>query len=339
MASLKDIAAKTGLSMNTVSRAIRNSGYVSEKARKLVDAAVKELNYQPNRAAQSLRSSRSYEVAVINIVDNPSAPCDSMGMDKVFGIKEYLSSVSYEPNMHYMYSSPEYSAESDKLFSSILRQKPAGIIFLSEAKMAMKLYDRAEKSGIPAILISYAGNLKYDSVYVDRRQGVYDGVKYLYERGRRNIVFAGHGARDQRIVGYDTAVNELGIVPLIVIPTEQGMSNQLEKIFLIGQETALKILREQADVDGIIAYSDYLASGISVGLKNAGKRVPEDVSVIGFDNRELAMFCSPPLTTIAQPNRELGQLTAEALLRKVQSSKKEKIKINVKMELIVRQSA
>ncbi|MCK4983626.1 MAG: LacI family DNA-binding transcriptional regulator, partial [Victivallaceae bacterium] len=160
MASLKDIAAKTGLSMNTVSRAIRHSGYVSEKAQKLVDAAVVELNYQPNRAAQSLRSSRSYEIAVINIVNEPSSACDSMAMDKVFGIKEYLTTDSYEPNMHYMYSSPEYSAESEKLFSNILWQKPAGIIFLSENAMAMKLYNIAEKAGIPAILISYAGSLE-----------------------------------------------------------------------------------------------------------------------------------------------------------------------------------
>ena len=132
MASLKDIAAKTGLSMNTVSRAIRRSGYVSEKAQKLVDAAAKELNYQPNRAAQSLRSSRSYEIAVINIVGDPSSRCDSMAMDKLFGIKEYLSSQSYEPGMHFMYSSSAYAAESEKLFESLLRQKPAGIIFLSE---------------------------------------------------------------------------------------------------------------------------------------------------------------------------------------------------------------
>ena len=339
MASLKDIATKTGLSMNTVSRAIRRSGYVSEKAQKLVDAAVKELNYQPNRAAQSLRASRSYEIAVINIVDNPSAPCDSMAMDKVFGIKEYLSSVSYEPNMHYMYSSPEYSAESEKLFSNILRQKPAGIIFLSEAAMAMKLYDIAEKSGIPAILISYAGNLKYDSVYVDRRQGVYDAVKYLFEKGCRNIVFAGRGTRDQRLVGYDAAVNDLGIVSRIVVPAMLEFSTVLEKIFYSGQHTALKILREQSEVDAVIAYSDYLASGIAAGFKKAGKRVPDDISLIGFDNRELTMFCSPPLTTIAQPNRELGQLTAKALLSKVLASKKEKIQINVKMELIIRQSA
>ncbi len=339
MASLKDIASKTGLSMNTVSRAIRRSGYVSEKAQKLVDAAVKELNYQPNRAAQSLRSSRSYDVAVINIVDNPSAHCDSMAMDKVFGIKEYLSTVSYEPNMHYMYSSPEYSAESEKLFANILRQKPAGIIFLSEAEMAMKLYDIAEESGIPAILISYAGSLKYDSVYVDRRQGVYDAVKYLFGKGRRNIVFAGYGVRDRRIDGYKAAVSDLKIASRIVVPTEQGLSRKLGEIFQIGQDTALKVLREQPDADAVIAYSDYLASGIAAGFTKQGKRMPDDISLIGFDNRELAMFCSPPLSSIAQPNRELGQLTAKALLSKVLASKREKIKINVKMELIIRQSA
>ena len=335
MASLKDIAAKTGLSMNTVSRAIRHSGYVSEKAQKLVDAGVLELNYQPNRAAQSLRSSRSYEVAVINIVYEPSSVCDSMAMDKVFGIKEYLTTESYEPNMHYMYSSPEYSTESEKLFLNILRQKPAGIIFLSEDAMAMKLYNLAEKSGIPAILISYAGSLEYDSVYVDRRQGVYDGVKYLLKKGRRNIVFAGQKKYDQRFEGYNAAVVDAEISSRIV-SINYG---ELEEISKIGQDAAVKILSEQPDVDGVIAYSDYLASGIALGFKSLGKRVPEDIALIGFDNRELAMFSSPPLTTIAQPNRELGRLTAKALLSKVLLKNTKKIQIKVKMELVLRQSA
>lgn len=339
MASLKDIAAKTGLSMNTVSRAIRRSGYVSEQAQKLVDAAAAELNYQPNRAAQSLRASRSYEIAVINIVYEPSSSCDSMGMDKVFGIKEYLSAISYEPNIHYMYSSPEHSAESENLFSNILRQKPAGIIFLNEDDMAMKLYKLAEKSGIPAMLISYAGSLEYDSVYVDRKQGVYDGVKYLLEKGRRNIVFAGHDSCGQRFEGYSSAVSAAGIPVRMVLPASPQESGNLEKISEIGQETAAKILREHPGVDGVIAFSDYLASGIALGFKALGRRVPEDISLIGFDNRELAMFSSPPLTTIAQPNRELGRLIAETLVGKILSKDKKKIKVNVKMELVVRQSA
>jgi len=339
MTSLKDIAAKTGLSMNTVSRAIRHSGYVSKKAQKLVDAAVLKLNYQPNRAAQSLRSSRSYEIAVINIVNEPSSACDSMAMDKAFGIKEYLTTVSYEPNMHYMYSSPEYSSESKKLFLNILRQKPAGIIFLSEAAMEMKLYNLAEKYKIPAILISYAGNLKYDSVYVDRKQGVYDAVKYLHAKGRRNIVFAGEDNNGQRFKGYKEAMKEIGDQIKIVLPTDKQNYKIIENIFQIGKDTAEKILQECPDVDGVIAYSDYLASGIAAGFKSTGKKIPEDISLIGFDNREIAMFSSPPLTSIAQPNRELGRLTAEALLSKVLSKNTKKIQISVKMDLVIRQSA
>jgi len=338
MASLKDIAAKTGLSMNTVSRAIRHSGYVSDKAQKLVDAAVVELNYQPNRAAQSLRSSRSYEIAVINIVDEPSSACDSMAMDKAFGIKEYLTTVSYEPNMHYMYSSPEYSSESEKLFLNILRQKPAGIIFLSEAAMAMKLYNLAEKSKIPAILISYAGNLKYDSVYVDRKQGVYDAVKYLHAKGLRNIVFVGEDNNGQRFKGYKEAMKEIGDQIKIVVPTDKQNYKTLENIFQVGKDTAEKILQEWPDVDGVIAYSDYLASGIAAGFKSIRKKIPEDISLIGFDNREIAMFSSPPLSSIAQPNRELGRLTAEALLSKILSKNTKKIQIKVKMNLVIRQS-
>ncbi|MFA6714502.1 MAG: LacI family DNA-binding transcriptional regulator [Victivallales bacterium] len=337
MASLKDISVRTGLSMNTVSRAIRRSGYVSERARELVDAAVKELNYQPNRAAQSLRSSRSYEIAVINMIGEPSSNCDSMAMDKVFGIKEYLATKSYEPNMHYMYSSPEYSRESEKLFSNILRQKPAGIIFLGEAPGAMKFYDLAEQSGIPAILVSYSGSSKYDSVYVDRKQGVYDGVKYLASQGRRNIVFAGQDSCRQRFQGYSKAVAEIGIPLRVVIPAPGP--GGIDTLSETGRKTAEKILHEYPEVDGVITYSDYLAAGIINGFQTMGRRVPEDIAVIGFDNRELAIFCFPPLTTIAQPNRRLGNLLAEALLTKILSKNPEKIRIKVKMELVIRKSA
>ena len=339
MASLKDIAAKTGLSMNTVSRAIRRSGYVSEKAQKLVDAAAKELNYQPNRAAQSLRSSRSYEIAVINIVGDPSSRCDSMAMDKLFGIKEYLSSHSYEPGMHFMYSSPAYAEESEKLFESLLRQKPAGIIFLSEDAMASRLYTRAEDSGIPAMLISYAGNLERDSVYIDRKQGVYDALKYLYDCGRRVIVFAGHDFSGQRFEGYRAAAEECNLPLQTLDKPVSGTDSSLDEISQIGQDMALDILRQYPDVDGVIAYSDYLASGIALGLQAEGKKVPQDIALIGFDNRELAMFASPPLTTIAQPNRELGNSAAEALLNKIACKSKGKIQIKVRMTLVKRQSA
>jgi LacI family transcriptional regulator len=339
MASLKDIAAKTGLSMNTVSRAIRHSGYVSKHAQKLVDDAAKELNYKPNRAAQSLRSSRSFEVAVINIVSDPSSSCDSMAMDKVFGIKEYLTNISYEPNIHYIYSSDKYKKESEKVFNSILRQKPAGIIFLSEDQMAMKLYKQAEESDVPAILVSYAGTSEYDSVFVDRRQGVYDAVKYLINKGCRDIIFAGEDSSGQRIKGYTDALNESVLPIKVVSPDPIGNSTELSKIFRIGEKAAIKILSKYPEVDGIIAYSDYLAAGITSGLKDCGRKIPDDICIIGFDNRELAMFTSPPLSSIAQPNRELGRLTAEILLEKVQSKKSKKVQVKVKMALILRDSA
>lgn len=339
MASLKDIAAGTGLSINTVSRAIRRSGYVSERARQLVEAAVKELNYQPNRVAQSLRASRSYDIAVINMVQEPSSNCDSMAMDKVFGIKEYLATQSYEPNMHYIYSSPEYARESGRLLNNILRRKPAGIIFLSEDAAALKFYTLAEQAGIPAILVSYSGSSKYDSVYVDRKQGIYDGVKYLASKGRSRIVFAGQDSCGQRSAGYRQAVAELRLPPRIVIPPPDSGAAGLEAAAETGPGTAAKILLEYPEADGVIAFSDYLATGIISGFQAMGRRVPEDIAVVGFDNRELALFSAPPLTTIAQPNRELGRLTAQALLTKILSENPGKIQLKVKMELVIRKSA
>lgn len=338
MASLKDIAEKTGLSMNTVSRAIRKSGYVSERAQKLVDAAAAELNYQPNRAAQSLRASKSFEIAVINLIYNPSLPCDSMSMDKIHGIKEYLSSVSYDPNIHYLYSAPEYREETEKQFMNILRRSPAGVIFLTEGETAEKLYNMSEKSKIPAILISGVGSAEFDSVYVDRQQGVGDAVRYLLRKGCKNIIYSGY-KKGARLLGYQSVLKEAGCSPKVVEPEGYGFG-QYEEFYNVGANTALNILDKYPETDAVIAYSDYLASGIAAGFQKAGKKVPDDIAVVGFDNRELAMFSTPPLTTIAQPNRELGRKIAEALLTKVnQSDRSKRIKIRVKMDLIIRKSA
>jgi DNA-binding LacI/PurR family transcriptional regulator len=257
----------------------------------------------------------------------------------MFGIKEYLAAKSYEPNIHYIYSSPEYSEESKRLLNKILRERPAGIIFLNEDVAAMKFYALAEKAGIPAILVSYSGSDEYDSVYIDRKQGVYDGVKYLFSRGRRNIVFAGYDHSGQRTEGYKEAVAETGIQSRIVMPLASWNLHSLESISEAGQKVAVKILQEHPEVDSVIAFSDYLATGIMIGFQAMKRRIPEDIAVIGFDNRELAMFSHPPLTSIAQPNRRFGRLIAEALLSKILSKNPGKIQIKVKMELLIRKSA
>ena len=185
------------------------------------------------------------------------------------------------------------------------------------------------------MLISYAGNLERDSVYIDRKQGVYDAFKYLYSNGCREIVFAGHDFSGQRFEGYRAAAEECSL-PLKVLDKLAARNRfKLDQISQMGQGMALDIFYVNILMSTELSLIlDYLASGIALGLQAEGKKIPQDIALIGFDNRELAMFAFPPLTTIAQPNRELGNSAAEALLNKIACKSRGKIQRKVKMALV-----
>jgi LacI family transcriptional regulator len=338
MSSLKDVAERAGLSINTVSRAIRGIGYVSEAAREKVARLATELAYRPNRAARSLRFSKNFDIAVVSFLDARASSGDQLMMEKFVGIKRRLSESGYEMNLHFLDVNSDFKSVNLKLLEDVGGQNPAGIIVIGDGKLCKSIYRLMEEKTIPAVLISYDVIPKMDCVYIDRMQGVNDAVHYLAELGRSKIAFAGFsGTCCNRIRGYRKAIEELGMKEMI-FRGKSYSGGELERTFDLGIAMSKDIAGTKIPPDAVIAYSDYLAAALISGFRDLGVRIPEDIAVIGFDNRELAAFTSPRLTTIAQPNCRAGELAAEMLLDKITVPHARTRAVGVPMGLKIRSS-
>ncbi|HCG25088.1 MAG: LacI family DNA-binding transcriptional regulator [Victivallales bacterium] len=328
MATLKDIAQATGLSMNTVSRAIRGSGYVSLKTAELVRKTVKELDYHPNRAAQDLRRRKSRQITVV------AESYDYLHIEKLAAIKEYAANCGYTMGVHF--TSEDYPQSTfSALLPDILEQNPAGLIIIASSGFIIGKVRELRKK-MPCVMITFDGVPDIDCVYIDRFGGVYDSIRYLYGKGRRRIVFCETFRSRNRKLGYQKAVRELGLPELII----SGNLKSLPEI----RKDGVRIAKEMAawkNPPDAVQTSDYMASGLLAGFAEAGIAVPQDIAVLGFDDRELAGMLNPPLTTLAQPSAEVGRISAQMLFERISGTQKNTSPENIRvpMHLVIRNSA
>lgn len=328
MATLKDIAQATGLSMNTVSRAIRGSGYVSLKTAELVRKTVKELDYHPNRAAQDLRRRKSRQITVV------AESYDYLHIEKLAAIKEYAANCGYTMGVHF--TSEDYPQSTfSALLPDILEQNPAGLIIIASSGFIIGKVRELRKK-MPCVMITFDGVPDIDCVYIDRFGGVYDSIRYLYGKGRRRIVFCETFRSRNRKLGYQKAVRELGL-PELIIP---GNLESLPEIRKDGVRIAKEMAAWENPPDAVQT-SDYMASGLLAGFAEAGIAVPQDIAVLGFDDRELAGMLNPPLTTLAQPSAEVGRISAQMLFERISGTQKNTSPENIRvpMHLVIRNSA
>ncbi|MBQ9338433.1 MAG: LacI family DNA-binding transcriptional regulator [Lentisphaeria bacterium] len=325
MATLKELAEMTGLSMNTVSRAIRGRGYVSARAAKLVRDAVRKLDYHPNKAAQALRRQDSREIAVI--VDS----YDALHLEKLAAVKEYASQKEYGMRVYFI--NEEYPSSSLRtLLPEVLANAPAGIIVITASDTVVERCRELRKK-LPCVLIAFDPVPDADCVFVDRYKGVYDAIGFLYKKGRRRIAFCETFHSENRKRGYLQAVKDYGL-PKIIIP------GALKNLVLIRNTGYLngKMFAAMKTPPDAVQTSDYMAAGLLAGFSSIGIRVPQDVAVLGFDNRDFAALLNPPLSTLAQPNYEVGKKAADLLFRRMDHPAEEPEGIRIPMILLVRQS-
>ncbi len=306
MVGLKDVARDTGLSIRTVSRVMTGKGAVSERALAKVMESATRLGYRPNRAARSLKLNQSYEVTVI------LSGIDELFMEKVYFMEKALRESGYWVSLLMAESGAESSNDIPAIIEEALDRRPAAIVIRGGIEREIA---KIEDSGIPYLLID--SMYSYDSVNINRSQGVYDAVKYLHSTGRRKIAYAGMGepenqANMSRLPGYIKAINELRLFPEMLSGNTVLSAEQFEN----GRYVAHQIDLERSP-DAIIAYSDFMAMGLLAGFYDRKIRVPDQIAVVGFDDRPAASRSAPPLTTVRQPNKEVGLKAAEIILKKI----------------------
>lgn len=306
MANLKDLAAESGVSIRTVNRVLKKDGYVHQKTRQAVERAVRKLGYSPNRAARSLKTAKSHFISVLTFTE------DELRMAQLAALEQRLREADYLVSMTFHFESRE-KAKAARVVQELIDQNPAGLVLLGHDPYVARhilpaLMTTVVRSGLPYVLIDPRGT-RHDAVRIDRARGVYDAVHYLARRGARKIAFLGTQEERTRLDGYEQALKELGRPAIYV----NYPGTEIAALREAGRQFAA--LRKRPDA--VVAHSDYIAIAFLSGLHDAGVKVPQDVALIGFDDRPAARLSWPALTTVAQPSRDIGRTGAEIILKKI----------------------
>ena len=297
--TLEDVAAYAGVSRSTASRALNDDAYVSTRAKEKVLGAARELGYSPNQAARSLVTKRTGAVAVVlsepeaNVLDDP-----------------YFAAV-----MHGAFR--ELAAAGAQMLLMFVDSRddvPRTVKFLEGGHVDGALVFAPHKGDplptalrllrVPVVFGGRPGTRRsgLHAVDFDNQSGARLAVEHLLSTGRRRIAtvtgMLDHPAAADRLEGWRAALTDAGLTP-------EGLSETGDFTMASGEAATAKLLARSPDLDAVFAASDLMAAGALQALRAAGRRVPEDVAVIGFDNHPtLAPAMNPPLTSVHQDPRE-----------------------------------
>ena len=330
--TMKDIARKFGISVATVSRALKDSPRISEERRKTIQAYAREHNFYPNAIGEALRHSRVMPSKIIGVIV-PEFTHDYFSTI-LTGIEEAAAARGF--SIMVAMSGEKYEREV-RICDSFHRNKVCGVI-VSQAKDTRN-YDHYKKlldAGIPMVFYDrICTGVNASRVVVDDYMGAYNAVTHLIESGCQRIAYYGGPMQleisKNRFNGYKDALLKHGM----------AVDEQIIRI-CDNREDAEAITPEMLLLDhrpdGFFAVNDDTAIGILYTCKRAGLRVPDDISICGFTNGQRAIACDPMLTTVEQRGKRVGEEAVEILIDKVEGlSPMEKIeKRVVRTRLIIR---
>ncbi len=323
-----DVAKKAGVSVATVSRVLNGSPLVTESARRKVLRAIKELNYQPNRAAQRLRAGRSHVIGlIISDIQNP------FFTSVVRGIED----VAYQQGYSLVLCNSDEDPEKEKLYLNVMRSEEVAGVILASASEANPQVDDLIAHNIPVVAIDrQIDDRPIDSVLAANIDGARAAVSHLIEQGHRRIGFIGlpltRTPGKERYEGYQRALrdHQLPVSPEYVRIADAKQPG--------GYASTRDLLTQQAYVTALFVANNLMTLGALDAIRERGLKIPDDISIIGFDDMPWANLLQPPLTAIAQPTYELGRHAAELLLSRLKERNQPVVHEHLETQLIVRGS-
>ncbi len=310
MVTIRDVADKAGVSIATVSRVTSGSNQVQEETRKKVLRVIKELGYKPRPASGS--DKHLFRTIGVMVPDLRGYHYS----DIITGVEQFCFNKGFDVMLSLARGFPE---KEEEVLEEYFDRKVDGILVCT-LHCSEKYMEPFVKSGIPVVAIDYRiDEVKVDSVNIDNVSGAHSATRYLYENGHRRILYI----RGPENV-YSSIDRERGLKKFlkahrdsdIVLSKIQGFDPEH------GYFSIRKHLKEKGvSFSSVFCVNDYVAMGAMKALMEAGLELPADVSVIGFDDSPFAPYTYPPLTTIAQPRKEMGKVAAQLLIERLSSSK------------------
>jgi DNA-binding LacI/PurR family transcriptional regulator len=331
--TLEEVASHAGVSRATVSRVVNGSPKVSPDVRRAVEAAVLELGYIPNRAARSLVTRRSGSIGVVI-----TEPTGRLFTDPFFPrILRGISGALNARDLQLVLLMPSGPADTQRTADYVAAGHVDGILLVS-LHGDDPLPDRIAQAEIPYVVGGRPLRTPAASyVDVDNRGGARSAVEHLIANGRRMIATitgpADMGAGVDRLAGYREALDEAGIA---ADPTLIALGDFTQEG---GAAATERLLKARPDIDAIFAASDLMAAGAMGVLETAGRRVPQDVAVVGYDDSAVATTLRPRLTSVRQPIEEMGHEMARLLVDRVEGTDSVQRRVILATELVKRASS
>ncbi|MCD6449459.1 MAG: LacI family DNA-binding transcriptional regulator [Thermotogaceae bacterium] len=327
--TIRDIAEKAGVSINTVSRALNNKPDISEETRKKILRIAKELGYVKNVAASSLRSRRTNIVGVI-IADS----ANPFYAEVLKGIE--VASRKYGYQIILMNTERIYENE-ERAIEVLLQRRVDGLLITPVQDKTDDIKKLIERK-VPFVIVGrHFEDLEVDEIHSDEVKGGYLATKHLIDRGRRNILMiSGYlfkSAAYMRLEGYKKALKEHGITfkKDMVIVTDVDIEG--------GYRAVNQAIEKGIHFDGIFCYNDLNAFGAMKALKEHGYRIPDDVAVVGYDDIVYSSLVCPSLTTVRIKKFEMGFEAFKMLVQKIKGRRKRRKRVILDVELVIRESS
>lgn len=324
--TIVDVAKEAGVSYATVSRVLNDEPYVKHETRKRVTAALDSLGYVVNRQARSLRTGRSQMIGLL-VRDLGTGYVGEI----VAGIDAEIAGTDHEMLLfttHQQAREPEYVA-------TIVGGMADGLILV--LPFHVEAYSELLKQRrFPYVLIDYEGSAMGPAISCSNHQGAYDGVSYLLRLGHRRIGFItgnlAMGSGRSRLAGYRQAMSDHGIAedPALIVEGDYQQP--------AGYAGAQALLALDERPTAVFASNDVMAFGAMEAIREAGLRIPLDVSVLGFDDTPQATGVSPALTTMRQPLEEMGRQAVQMLLTYIDDPRRPFEYRELPTELVARNS-
>ena len=332
--TVKDIAKKAGVSHSTVSRALHGNPLISEETKQRIEQIAVELGYLPSAAARTLKTKRSHVLGVVlSSIDDP------FFSEILQGIEEIIQSSGYSLFIAAAHRDPKRERE---IVQAMVEHRADGVIICSTS-FSEERSRQFVQWGVPMVVVNNQSvEVFRHSIYHDDVDGMRQVTRHLIDLGHTCLAYIGNSASGRtildRFTGFRQEMDSAGLaIPAASIYEVPG--GGIEE----GLIAAKYFLSLPVHPTALLCYNDMMAIGVMKGLQQAGIRIPDDVSVTGFDNIVFSAYTTPPLTTLDQPKRFIGAEAARLLLELLDAPLSEQLSNHqnvrrLKGQLLIRES-
>ncbi|NQT66562.1 MAG: LacI family DNA-binding transcriptional regulator [Actinobacteria bacterium] len=327
--TIKDIAKQAGVSVATVSHVINKTRFVSDVLQERVKKTIEDLDYQPNTMAGSLRTRKTKVVGLI-VPDNSNPLFAALSM--------LVEQVSSSLNYNVLLCNSSYDLKIELSCIQLIRSKRVDGLIIIPTTTNKDHINQLIENKLPVVVLHHIiTGCKADSVVVNNFKGTYEATIHLIDLDHRHIgyidrpVSLPHSL--ERLNGYRKALEERGIRQDDNVIRCNGFN------YNDGSEAIEKLLKLKPDITAILAFNDTIAMGAIRTINDHGLGVPDDISVVGFDDVELCSFITPRLTTVHFPKYKMAKSAVDFLLKRMENPEiKRPIKKVLPLNLIIRES-